>query len=202
MIAATDAVGGFVVSSSVSTSERRRLPLRVPVDRLDEALARLSKLGHVRERTQGSQDITAQRNLARDRYDEAVAERRSLLGRLGKATTDNEVASLKARLADVNAAIASNRAALERVLRRARFASVAVVLQAKASVAAPIDDGKWTPGDAIRDAGRVLEVAAGVAVVVGSVLLPLALLALLGSLGLRASGRRGRDPRPRDLVMN
>ncbi len=161
--------------------------------RLDDALARLSKLGHVSERTQGSQDITAQRNVARDRFDESVAERRSLLARLGKATTDNEVASLKARLRDVNAAIAANQAALERVLRRARFASVHVTLQAKRGAVAPVDDGKWTPGDALRDAGRVLEVAAGVLVVVGSVLLPLALLALLGLAASRLTGRRGRD---------
>lgn len=192
VIATTDQVGGFVMSSSVSTSSGGDYQLRVPVARLDEALARLSKLGHVSQRTQGSQDITAQRNVARDRYDEAVAERRSLLARLGRATTDNEVASLKARLDDVNGRIAVSQAALERVLRRARFASVSVTLQPKRGALVPADDGKWTPGDALDDAGRVLEVAAGVVVVVGSVLLPLALLALLAALAHRSLGRRGR----------
>ncbi len=193
VIAVTDQVGGFVVSSSVSTTSGGDYQLRVPVARLDDALGRLSKLGHVSERTQGSQDITAERNVARDRFDEAVAERRSLLNRLAKATTDNQVASLKARLGDVNAAIASNRAALERVLRRARYASLRVSLQAKRGGVIPVDDGTWTPGDAVRDAGRVLEVAAGVVVVAGSVLLPLALLALLGVAASRVAGRRGRD---------
>ncbi len=193
VIAVTDQVGGFVMSSNVSTRGGGDFQLRVPVARLDDALARLSKLGHVSERTQGSQDITAERNVVRDRYDEGVAERRSLLARLAKATTDNEVASLKARLNDVNGAIAANKAALERVLRRARFAAVSVTLQAKQGAVAPVDDGRWTPGDALRDAGRVLEVAAGVVVIAGSVLLPLGLLGLLAALGLRASGRRGRN---------
>ena len=202
VIAVTDQVGGFVMSSSVSTSGGGDYRLRVPVARLDEALGRLSKLGHVSERTQGSQDITAQRNVARDRYDEAAAERRSLLARLAKATTDNEVASLKARLNDVNGTLAANKAALERVLRRARFASVNVDLQAKSGAVAPVDDGKWTPGDALKDAGRVLEVAAGVVVIVGSVAAPA---------GPARTARRARpaderaarpEPRPRGRVMN
>lgn len=193
VIAVADQVGGFVLFSSVSTTSGGDYQLRVPVARLDDALARLSRLGHVSERAQGSQDITAERNAARDRFDESVAERRSLLARLGRATTDNEVASLKARLRDVNAAIATGRAALERVLRRARYASVRVTLQARQGAIVPVDDGRWTPGDALRDAGRVLEVAAGVAVVVASVLVPLAGLAVLLLAAGRIAGRRGRD---------
>lgn len=199
ILGVADQVGGFVVSSSVRATDGESgggdFRLRVPVDRLDDALARLSRLAHVSERTQGSQDITAERNVARERYREAVAERRSLLIRLGKATTDNEVASIKARLDDVNAAIASFKTSLRQVVRRTQFAAVAVTLAAKPKrdTVGPADDGKWTPADAIRDAGRVLEVAAGVVVIVGSVLLPLALLALLALGGQRLAGRRGRD---------
>jgi hypothetical protein len=165
------------------------------VTRLDDALARLSRLAHVSERTQGSQDITAERNVARERLQEAAAERKSLLIRLAEADTTAEVESLKARLRDVSDEIASYRDSLARVVRRARFAAVSVTLTAKPKheVVGPEDDGKWTPADAIRDAGRVLEVAAGVIVVVGSVLLPLALLALLALITQRLAGKRGRD---------
>lgn len=197
IVGVADQVGGFVVSSNVRATDGTTgggdFTLRVPVARLDDALARLSRLANVRERTQGSQDITAERNLARERLQEAAAERRSLLKRLGAATTDNQVASLKGRLADVNAAIASSKGALRQVERRAQFASVQVTLAARSAAVAPVDDGRWTPGDAVGDAGRVLEVVAGVLVIVASVLVPLALLGLLFLLGQRVAGRRGRS---------
>ncbi|MEA2126897.1 MAG: hypothetical protein QOI80_3679, partial [Solirubrobacteraceae bacterium] len=130
-----------------------------------------------------------------ERLQEAAAERKSLLVRLAEADTTAEVESLKAQLRDVNNAIQSYRTSLNQVVRRARFASVSVTLTAKPKheVVGSADDGKWTPADAIRDAGRFLEVAAGVVLLVGSVLLPLALLALLALGAQRMSGRRGRD---------
>jgi hypothetical protein len=199
IIGVADQVGGFVESSNVRATDGDNgggdFRLRVPVARLDDALARLSRLAHVSERTQGSVDITAERNVARERLGEAKAERTSLLKRLAEADTDAEVDSLKGRLRDVNAMIASFRASLKQVVRRAQYAAVSVTLSAKPKkdVVGPADDGKWTPADAIRDAGRFLEVAAGVVVLAGSVLLPLALLALLGLAGQRMAGRRGRD---------
>ncbi|MEA2172314.1 MAG: hypothetical protein QOF76_5614, partial [Solirubrobacteraceae bacterium] len=180
IIGVADQVGGFVVSSNVRATDGEGgggdFVLRVPVTRLDDALARLSRLGHVAERTQGSQDITAERNFAREHLEEALAERKSLLLQLAKATTTAEVESLKARLHDVSNAIQGYRTDLAKVVRRARFAQVSVTLTAKPkhAVVGPEDDGKWTPADAIRDAGRFLEVAAGVVLLVGSVLLPLA----------------------------
>jgi hypothetical protein len=199
IIGVADQVGGFVVSSNVRATDGTGgggdFVLRVPVTRLDDALARLSRLAHVSERTQGSQDITAERNYAREHLQEAVAERKSLLLQLAKATTTSEVESLKAQLRDVSNAIQNYRTSLAKVVRRARFAQVSVTLTAKPKheVVGPAEDGKWTPADAIRDAGRVLEVAAGVVVVVGSVLLPLALLALLALGAQRLAGRRGRE---------
>jgi hypothetical protein len=198
IIGVADQVGGFVESSNVRATDGDSgggdFRLRVPVARLDDALARLSRLAHVSERTQGSIDITAERNMARERLGESKAERTSLLKRLADADTDEEVASLKGQLRDVNAMIASYRASLAQVNRRAQYAAVSVSLSAKPKkdVVGPADDGKWTPADAIRDAGRVLEVAAGALVLIGSVLVPLALLALLGLAGQRLAGRRSR----------
>jgi hypothetical protein len=199
IIGVADQVGGFVVSSNVRATDGDGgggdFVLRVPVTRLDDALARLSRLAHVAERTQGSQDITAERNYAREHLQEAQAERKSLLLQLAKATTTAEVESLKARLRDVSNAIQGYRTDLAKVVRRARFAQVSVTLTAKPKhdVVGPEDDGKWTPADAIRDAGRFLEVAAGVVLLVGSVLVPIALLALLALAGQRLAARRGRD---------
>ncbi len=199
VLGVADQVGGFVVSSSVRATDGEGgggdFVLRVPVDRLNDALARLSRLAHVSERTQGSQDITAERNVARERLQEAAAERKALLVQLAEADTTAEIESIKARLRDVSRAIQSYRTSLAKVVRRAQFAQVSVTLTAKPkkNVVGPAEDGKWTPADAIRDAGRVLEVAAGVVVVVGSVLLPLGLLTLLALLAQRFTGKRGRD---------
>ena len=55
------------------------------------------------------------------------------------------------------------------------------------------DEGAWTPGDAFDDAVRVLEVAAGVVVIAGAVLMPFALVWLLGWLARRAVVRRRRE---------
>ena len=199
ILGVADQVGGFVVSSNVratdGTSGGGDFQLRVPTARLDDALARLSRLGHVRERQQGVQDITSERNSARAQFEEAGAERRSLLRRLATADTDNEVTSLRARLRDVNAMIASYQDALTRVNRRAQYAAVSVSLlaQPKQGAVTPPGDGSWTPGDAARDALRVLEVAAGVLLLIVAVLAPLALLGGAAVAGRRFSGRRGRE---------
>jgi hypothetical protein len=53
--------------------------------------------------------------------------------------------------------------------------------------------GAWTPRDALHDAGRVLQVAGGVAVIALAVLLPLGILAVLALLAARALRRRRRE---------
>ena len=55
------------------------------------------------------------------------------------------------------------------------------------------DDGAWTPGDAWHDALRVLEVIAGIALIVLAVALPLALVAALAAIALRILRRRRRE---------
>ena len=62
---------------------------------------------------------------------------------------------------------------MRRVDNRASYANVSVTLVADRSGGAAIgDDGRWTPGDAFADAVRVLEVAAGVALLVLAIALP------------------------------
>jgi hypothetical protein len=192
----TDAAGGFVASSSVSggSGSGGTFELRIPVARLDKAVADLSRLAKVRERTQSSRDITAETVSARERLREARREREGLLRALANATTLNETEAVKARLRGVNRRIASARSSLRRVVNRARYANVSVQLVAdRGGAGVAVDDGRWTPGDALRDAARVLEVAAGVAVIVLALLLPFALIGALGAIGARVTGRRRRE---------
>jgi uncharacterized protein DUF4349 len=189
----TDSVGGFVGSSSVTSGREANFELRIPSAQLQRALRDLSRLAHVRERTQATQDITSSVVSARDRLQDARAERASLLRRLSRADTDAESARLRARLRAVSRDIARSKAALSRVENRARYANVSVQVVADRSAAATDDGGAWTPGDALHDAGRILEVAAGVAVVAGAAMLPLALVASLAWLAGRRAVRRRRE---------
>jgi hypothetical protein len=192
----TDAAGGFVASSTVSGGEGSSgsFELRIPNARLDKAIADLSRLADVRDRTQSSRDITAETLTARERLREAKREREGLLRALANATTLNETEAVTARLRSVDARIASARSSVRRVANRAAYANVSVELVAdRRGAAGPVDDGRWTPGDALRDAVRVLEVAAGIAVIVLALLIPLALLAGLGAVGSRMLGHRRRD---------
>jgi hypothetical protein len=188
----TDEVGGFVAAASVS-SNGGDFSLRIPTARLDDALARLSRLAHVRERERRSQDITAQSVSARTRLREAEAERRSLLRQLARADTPNETASVRARLRTVSREIEAARARVRRVDNRASFADVTVSLVSDEDVGGAAADGQWTPGDAAADAVRVLEVAVGVALVALAAALPLLLMLLLAWLASRQVVRRRRE---------
>jgi Domain of unknown function (DUF4349) len=191
--------GGFVVSSTVSSSTNGghgEFELRIPSRNLDAAMAALSRLGAVRERAQSAQDITAQSVSARTRLKDARTERESLLKQLADATTLEEAEAIRARLRIVSREIEGARAEVRRVNNRAAFSTVAVTLVADRGAVAPgaeEDDGAWSPGDAWNDAVRVLEVVAGVALIVLAVALPLGLVVLIAVVMVRVARRRRRE---------
>ena len=97
--------------------------------------------------------------------------------------------------------IASARAQVRGLRTRTDFSAVSVTIEpgeASGGVGGGGNDGAWTPGDALDDAVRVLEVFAGVAVVGIAVLAPLALLGLAAGFAAAAAppaaraGARGR----------
>jgi hypothetical protein len=191
----TQAAGGYVQRSDIATRDdggEATFTLRIPSARLDDTLARLSKLAHVGALSQSATDITAAVVSAADQLADARAERAALLRALGKATTDRQIASLKARLADNRSEIAQRKGALDAQRRRADLATVSVTVQGTGE-ATKTDDGTWTPRDALHDAGRVLEIAGGVALIALAVLAPLAILGGLASLASRALRRRRRE---------
>ena len=194
-----DRFGGIVAASTVNVDDSTRgeasFDLRIPTERLDDALAALSKLGHVAERRQSLVDITGSFESAQDRLSDARAERRGLLRALGRASTKAQIDSLRARLRTVRSQIARLNGDLEALRRRADLSSVSVVVRGGGTS----DDGDsgsggdWTPGDAAHDALRVLEVIAGVALIALAVMAPLALLAAVVALAVRAQRRRRRE---------
>jgi hypothetical protein len=184
-----DATGTIVARSSVSEQDGRgyaTYDLRVPASRLDDALAQLSRLGDVTSRSASTEDVTAAFVSARDRLEDARGERAALLRALGRADSEDERDAIRARLRQARARIARAERSVRRVEARTDRARVAVTVRSTAEA------GAWTPGDALDDAARVLEVIAGVALVAGAVVLPPALLgaALLGAARLTRRRRR------------
>jgi len=196
--AVADRLGGFVATSDVAAGGRSGeadFDLRVPVGRLDEALAAISRLGHVRARSSQVRDVTASYASARGRLHDAQAGRAALLRALARATTQPEIDSLRARLAIARREIDTARAALHTVRRRAALARVAVTVLGVRShgAAAAAGSPPWTPARALHTAVRVLATAAGVAIVALAAALPPLVLALLGALGWRWATRRRRE---------
>jgi hypothetical protein len=197
VVRATQAAGGFVQSSQIATGDGRSTAsfvLRVPTARLDDALARLSRLGHVKALQQSADDITGSYDSASARLAEARAERRGLLRALAKATTAQEISSLRSRIADNRRELARYQREFNAVRNRANYATVGVdVTATKRKQAAAPSGGSWTPGDAAHDAVRVLEVSAGVALIALAVLVPLGLVGAAGGVAALALRRRRRE---------
>jgi hypothetical protein len=197
VVRATQAAGGFVQSSQVATGDGRSTAsfvLRVPTSKLDDALARLSKLGHVKSLQQSADDITGAYDGASGRLTEARAERRGLLRALGKATTAEQISTLRARIADNRSELQRYQREFNAVRNRANLATVSVEVTgaARKHAAAP-SHGSWTPGDAAHDAVRVLEVSAGVALIALAVLVPLTLVGAAGGFSAVTLRRRRRE---------
>ena len=186
---------GFVVNSSVQSGDADRSPgaqfeLRLPARTLQASLADLSELAHVQSRTEGTRDVTERFVSARERIEESETARASLLRRLEQATTEAEIDAIRAQLRVVNAQLAAARADLAQATQRVQLVPVAVSI---VSVQGADSDGEWSIGDALDDAGQVLSTAAGIVIVVGAVMLPLALVAALVALAMRARISRGRE---------
>jgi hypothetical protein len=184
-------LGGYVASSSTATGSGGQLELRVPTARLDDAVARLSRLGHVRSLERSTLDITAEAVSARGRLADALAERRSLLRQLAQAATPGETERIRARLLTVWHQIQAARAGVRRVGARAALATVSVGISPERR--AVVTGGGWTPRDALHDALRVLEVAFGIALIAFAVALPLVLFGAPAWLATRRLLRHRRE---------
>ena len=177
---------GIVQSSSVTQGGAggyANFQLSVPSAALGQTMSRLSSLNYAQvvSRTDSSQDITGQVGGAGRALADARALRTSLLKQLAAATTTEQVDSLKAQIRDAEASIASDQAALNRLNHRVDYSQVAVFVNARPvpAPAASHGGGGFTLRKAAHDAGPVLTVAAGVALIALAALTPIALVAAL-----------------------
>jgi hypothetical protein len=197
VIRTVDRFGGIVASSAIGSDDQAGgeavFDLRIPTGRLDDALAALSKLGHVAERTQNLEDITGSFTSVQDRLTDARAERRGLLRALARATTQAQIESLRARLRTTRSTISRLNGDLASLRRRADLSNVNVTVRGVKGSGGGATGGHWSPGDAAHDALRVLEVMAGVALIALAIAVPLGLLGIAIALGARTARRRGRE---------
>jgi hypothetical protein len=158
--------------------------LSVPSGSLSQAMAALSTLpyAHVASRTDTTQDVNDQYQADVRALADARALRTSLLKQLAGATTQAQIDSLTARIHDAEASISSDEATLRGLNHQINYSQVTVTVST-GSVPIPVASGSgggFTLGNAVHDAGRVLTVAAGVALIGLAALVPIALLAALG----------------------
>jgi hypothetical protein len=195
VVRVTDGVGGHVQTSSVASDDRggggATFELRIPSPRLDDALAQLSALAHVRSRSQGAEDVTSAYDGTSGRLAEARAERASLLRRLARAATPGEALAVRTRLRVVARRMALLEGRLHALRSRTAFSVVSVAIVPDRHAAT--GGGSWTPRDALRDAVRILAVALGVALVALAVAVPFLLVGLPAWGAARASRRRRRE---------
>jgi hypothetical protein len=189
---------GIVLSSSVRDGAEGEagatFELLIPSGRLGAALTDLSAIVDVRSRSENTLDITAPFVSSREHLRDARAEAEGLLRQLAAASTDSERASVKAQLRIVRGRIAAFRSQVDKLERRAKFSRVSLeVVTGNKPTIPGAGGGNWTIGDALHDAGRVLAVAAGIALVAAAVALPLALLGGGAWAARRVYLRRARE---------
>jgi hypothetical protein len=193
---------GFVTQSSVSGGDpdvkgarpgQARFELRIPAAELSSALAALSDLGNVVSRTDGAVDVTGRVLSTRQEIADYEATRQRLLTELETAYTTTEQEAIEQQLQIVEAQLANAEEELGDLQKRVQLVPVTVTITADRSIDEDGDEGAWSIGDAFDDAGRVLEVVAGVLVVGAAVVIPVGLLVLLAWLAAREISRRRRE---------
>ena len=198
IVAVTDRLGGFVLSSSVSTGAQGTatgaFELRLPADDLQRGLRELSDLGDVRARTQAGEDVTRGFVSVTDRLTAARAERDGLLRRLEAADTDVEAESIRARLDERAAEIDGLRSRLRDLRLRTDYATIDLALESDDSAggasSAASRDGL---GGALDDALGSLSASLQLLVRGLGIGIPVLLAAGALALGARTTQRRRRE---------
>jgi hypothetical protein len=198
--AAVHAANGVVLHSKVQSGSHGAtgadFELLIPSRKLDDTLAAFSQIAEVRERHDATNDITAPTVGASEELRDSNASIEGLLKELGDVETEEERESVEARLREERRQHAAIRARLDHLGKRATMSEVTlrIVTDHGAGVTPPSkDEGGWGVGDALHDAGHILTIAAGVALVGLAILGPIALVLLLIWLANRFRVRRLRE---------
>ncbi len=171
--------------------------LSLPSGSLGQTLTQLSSLTYAQvvSRTDSSQDVTDQYGAATRALADARALRTSLLKQLANAVTTEQIDSITAQIHDAEASISSDQATVNGLNHQVNYSQLSVIINAQA-VPPPVahhGGGGFTLRKAAHDAGRVLTVVAGVALIALAALTPVALVIALAWWVGAALRRRRRE---------
>jgi hypothetical protein len=193
--AIAEGAGGYVAASDMSSHQGTptgSLTMRVPVDRFDDVVIRVGRLGVVSSSDSSSKDVTGEHTDLRSRLRAAIAEREQVLLVLGEARSVPEILQVRDRLDDLQADIEEMQGRLKVLDDQTSLSTLTVSLReaGTASTVPGTAGGRTGLAKAWHDAvdgftGGVEAVVAGSGVVAF-----LALLALVGWLIGRPIWRR------------
>lgn len=194
VVATVDAARGYVADSSVSTGQggrgRATFRLMLSAATFQQTFSDLSKLAHVRSRSQSTEDITADYNSAQRGIQLWEGRVIRLEEKLKQAGTAAQKAALTRQLVNAKAALRNAEARNRANLARVKYVPVDLKIVAD-STAATADQG--TIGKAFSKAREILTNVLAALIVILAVLLPLALVAALATLGYRRFNRTRSD---------
>jgi hypothetical protein len=200
-------VNGIVQTSNVSSTggpgASAQFQLRIPSQFLTDALTALSKLryANVISRTDSTQDVNSPYLSLQRQIATAKAVLVRLRAKLAATTDPTQIASLRQQIAGENAILARAEASLHGLSRQITYSNVYVTLQATTGGGGvtPVGGGGFGLHQAGHDALRVLEVTAGIALIVLAALVPVGLLVAL-AWWIAATLQRRRRERALDLA--
>jgi len=193
VVEVVDEHGGIVLDSSVTDGPEGRagaeFSLSIPSRQVESAIADLSGIADLRERNQQTEDITAPFTTTADRLKTTRARIAGLLGELESAYTDEDRQRIERRLRAERWRARDLQRRMNRLEKRVAMTPVAV------SVVTDRDGSgsSWGLGEALDDAGRLLGIAAGVALIALAISIPIGLMALIVLAINRAWVRRARN---------
>lgn len=184
-----DELGGFVVSSNVYestfsdvgvTAIRANITIRVPADRLDEALDRIEKgASEVQNRSVSGEDVTQQYTDLQSRLRNLEAAEAQLREIMASADKTEDVLSVYNQLVQVRGEIETVKGQIQYFEQSSRLSSVTVDLIPDVA-AQPLQIGGWRPEGTAKDAVttlvRTLQFLADAGIWLGIYCLPIGLL--------------------------
>jgi archaellum component FlaC len=197
---------GFVVTSQSSKVKDQptyaSITIRVPVERLDEALKQIEALGsEVRNRTINGQDVTEEYTDLQSRLRNLEAAETQLQAIMERAGKIEEVLNVHRQLVETRNEIEQIKGRIEYLEQSAAMSSITVELMPDA-LAQPIATSGWQASATARTAAETLvrslqflaDIAIWVAIYVLPILLVLAIPAAIVYLALRRARRAGPKP--------
>jgi len=207
--AMADEMGGFVVNANLYTSQtesgqevpRGAITIRVPAERLNEALERIQAESNRKplSKTIDSQDITRDYTDLQSRLKNLESAEAQLTEIMGSATKTEDVLSVYNRLVEVRGEIEVIKGQIQYYEQSAALSAVSVDLLANAAVQ-PLTVGGWQPVGVAKDAVQGLidvgKFLANAAIWIVILVIPvLAVLYVVFFLPTRYIWRKIRKPR-------